>query len=419
MNANNAQPPPFTSTKFTPPLGAGSAGSSQKTSGAGASQTPPPIRFTPTPFKWTDPSQFPSRQFLYGRQYARRYVGTTIAAGDIGKTSLILTEFIAMACGKPLLGVCFKGPLKVWYWNGEDPLEEIERRALAICKYYRLDYEEVRDNLFLDSGRQMKIIVAEVVRGSFKIAVPVKDALIKAIVDNKIDVFGVDPFVKTHRITENDNTLMDAVVTLFTEIAEEANSGLELVQHTRKIGGNDATIHDGRGAGSIVAATRMARVANRMSKEEAAQIALPEDQRRFHVRIDAEKSNMAPPETAKWIKLANVGLGNFGPEPGDDEDHVQVATPWEWPDPFENVDLSNLREVQRRTGERPRRKDMRSPEWIGYLIIDVLGLDRDSAADKAKAKAIFEGWLKNHCFKTVSNPDKKGEMREFVEAVGV
>ena len=52
MNDNNAQPPPrFTSTKFTPPPGAG-PGSSRKASGA--SQAPPPISFTPTPFKWTD-----------------------------------------------------------------------------------------------------------------------------------------------------------------------------------------------------------------------------------------------------------------------------------------------------------------------------------------------------------------------------
>ena len=290
-----------------------------------------------------------------------------------------------MASGKPLLGVHFKGPLKVWYWNGEDPLEEIERRALAICKYYRLDHEAVRGNLFLDSGRQMKIIVAEVVRGGFKIAVPIKNALVKAIVDNKIDVFGVDPFVKTHRITENDNTLMDAVVTLFTEIAEEANSGLELVQHTRKIGGNDATIHDGRGAGSIVAATRMARVANRMSKEEAAQIALPEDQRRFHVRIDAEKSNMAPPDKAKWIKLTDIGLGNFGQELEEDEDHVQVATPWKWPDPFENVDA-----LQSARNSAPDRRKA-APQGHAVPRVDWLPDHRGARARSRQGRGQSEG----------------------------
>ena len=203
---------------------------------------------------------------------------------------------------------------------------------------------------------------------------------------------------------------MDAVVTTFAEIGEDANCAVELVQHTRKTGGNETTIDDGRGAGSIVAATRVGRVLNRMTKTDGDQV-----QCRFHVRVDTPRSSMASPEKAGWIKLLNVGLGNFGPTPEDDEDHVQVAALWKWPDPFAGVSIETLREVQRRTGEKPRRKDVRSPEWIGYLIIEMLKLDRDRKADKAKAKAIFETWLRNRRFKVVTAPDKKGEDREFVE----
>ncbi len=36
-----------------------------------------------------------------------------------------------MATGKPLLGVTPKTRNRVWYWNGEDPLEETERRTGA------------------------------------------------------------------------------------------------------------------------------------------------------------------------------------------------------------------------------------------------------------------------------------------------
>ncbi len=173
------------------------------------------IRFTPTLFAPGDASKFPRRQFLYGRQYARQYVSTTIATGDVGKTTLCLAECVAMASGMPLLGVHFKGPLRVWYWNGEDPCEEIDRRLLAIYKHYRIGPEATRDRLFRDSGREMKLIVAEAVGRSFKIAVPVQDALTKALIDNKIDILAIDPFVKTHRVSENDNALMDAVVTVF------------------------------------------------------------------------------------------------------------------------------------------------------------------------------------------------------------
>jgi hypothetical protein len=66
----------------------------------------------------------------------------------------------------------------------------------------------------------------------------------------------IDPFIKSHRITENDNPLMDAVVTTFNEIANDTNCAVELVQHARKTGGNDITIDDARGASSIIARRR-------------------------------------------------------------------------------------------------------------------------------------------------------------------
>jgi hypothetical protein len=89
-------------------------------------------------------------------------------------------------------------------------------------------------NLFLDSGRGTKIVVAEMIgRSGFKIVASVKDALITALIALKIDILIVDPLIKAHRVTENDNMLMDAVVTMFADIADAANCYVELVQHTR------------------------------------------------------------------------------------------------------------------------------------------------------------------------------------------
>jgi hypothetical protein len=149
-----------------------------------------------------------------------------------------------------------------------------------------------------------------------------------------------------------------------------------------------------------------------MTKNDGEKIGIAEDQCRFHIRIDRPRSSMAPPAKATWIKLHNVGLDNFGPD-GEEEDRVQVAIPWKWPDPFADLSTETLREVQRRTPERPRRLDPRSPDWIGYLIIDVLRLDRDSKAAKHKAKEIFETWRKSHYhrFKIVDGKDNKGNPR--------
>src|SRR5580704_2584325 len=207
-------------------------------------------------------------------------------------------------------------------------------------------------------------------RSGFKIVAPVKDALITALIALKIDILIVDPLIKAHRVTENDNMLMDAVVTMFADIADAAYCSVELVQHTRKTNGEEVTLEDARGAGATTAAARMVRALNRLPKSSAPLAGLKEEQARYYVRIDDAKSNLAPPQKATWFHLANVGLGNFGADPTlDDEDRVQVAEQWDWPDVFEGVNLDLLREVQKQVTERPRRASRQADDWIGFLII--------------------------------------------------
>jgi hypothetical protein len=100
---------------------------------------PRPIKFTPTPFTWRDPSTFPRRQYVYGHHYARQFLSVTAAQTKVGKSSLGLVEAVAMATGQNLLGVEPLRPMRIWYWNGEDPQEELERRVLAICLHYGVD----------------------------------------------------------------------------------------------------------------------------------------------------------------------------------------------------------------------------------------------------------------------------------------
>jgi RecA-family ATPase len=81
----------------------------------------------------------------------------------------------------------------------------------------------------------------------------VRFSVITAMKARQIDVLIIDPFVKVHRVSENDNSIMDAVVTVFAEIAEATNGSVELVQHARKTGGAEIGVDDARGASSVVA----------------------------------------------------------------------------------------------------------------------------------------------------------------------
>ena len=62
---------------------------------------------------------------------------------------------------------------------------------------------------------------------------------------NKIDVIVVDPFVTTHRVNENDNASVERVAKSWSKIAEAANCSVMLVHHSRKTGGEAATVDEG------------------------------------------------------------------------------------------------------------------------------------------------------------------------------
>jgi hypothetical protein len=117
-------------------------------------------------------------------------------------------------------------------------------------KHHNIDCEAIRGKLFLNSFRdkKQKLITATMERRDPQIAGVVKDALTKALINNRIDILIIDPLIKAHRIPENGNALMDAVVTTVGDIGDDANCSVELTQRARKTSCNDVTVEDARGA---------------------------------------------------------------------------------------------------------------------------------------------------------------------------
>ena len=187
-----------------------------------------------TPFEWIDPKDIPPREWLFYPYYIRQFSSLTVSPGGIGKSSLLIAEALSMVTGYSLLGTAPAGPLRVWYWNGEDPKEELDRRFAAAIKHYGLQREDVEDRLFIDNGRMMPIVVAEDTRSGLKIARPVIDEVTATIRNNRIDVLIIDPFVSCHRVSENDNSAIERVFRSWATISEETNSANHLAHHTRK-----------------------------------------------------------------------------------------------------------------------------------------------------------------------------------------
>jgi hypothetical protein len=117
--------------------------------------------------------------------------------------------------------------VNVWYWNGEDPMEELQRRIVATALLYKIEPTEIHGRLFVDTGRETKIIIAEQTNAGARIARPIVDAVIATI--NAIGLMIVDPFVASHRVIQNDNPAIELVAATWAEIADVTGCAIELV----------------------------------------------------------------------------------------------------------------------------------------------------------------------------------------------
>ena len=317
-----------------------------------------------------------------------------------------------MVSGRPLLGVK-TSQLRVWLWSLEDPREEMKRRIQATAKHFGVMKAEIGDRLFLDSGREQPLVIAEAMRNGFVIFRPVVDAIIAQLKERAIDVLIIDPFVSCHRVTENDNNAIDAVTKAWARVADAANCAVELVHHVRK-GEQEITVESARGGGSFGDACRMVRVINRMTKQEAEKAGV--DNHRLHFRTYLDKNNLAPPaDKSDWFKLVSVGLGNgpLGPNVAGG-DSIGVVTRWEWPDVTKGLSGRDFEVAAAAIQAGKWRADVQAKQWVGRAVAKALGFDLDDRADKAAVKQLVQYWIKTGALVVVDDLTDNREIKQFV-----
>ena len=367
-----------------------------------------------SPFEFIDPSKIKKREWLYGRFLMRGIVSSIIAAGGLGKSSLTLTIALELVSGKQILHDKIYGKQNVWIWNGEDPKEELQRRIIGACKFHGLTDVDLCGGLFVDSGVETPITIAQSEKGKKAVvdAVAVQQ-IIETVKANKIDCVVIDPFISSHRVEENDNGAIDLVVKTWARIAFETDCAVLLVHHSGKTGGNAANAESSRGASSFLGALRAAWVLNPMTKDEAEKANV--ENQYSYVSIANAKANLAPREAkAKWIEIKSIDIGN-GNEFEGGGDSVGVTAPWNWPDPFEDISIDDLRACQDAIAAGKWRDNPQAKEWVGNPIAQVLGLEIENKADKAKIIGLQKTWITNGALKKVEGYDDKRNLRYFVE----
>jgi AAA domain len=237
------------------------------------------------------------------------------------------------------------------------------------------------------------------------------DNLEKAITDHGIDIVSVDPFVKAHSVEENNNSVIDDVVQVLTDLAAKHNVAVDAPHHTSKGQAEPGNADRGRGASAMKDGGRLIYTLTAMSPEEAEAFTISEDERRRFVRMDSAKVNITPfMGTAKWFKLVGVRLGN-ATELYPNGDEVQTVEPWKPPETWADLsdDLINriLSEIDEGLADGSRYSDApNAKKRAAWKVV----LKHATAKSEHQAREIVRTWVETGLLVTEEYyDDKRGE----------
>ena len=280
-----------------------------------------------------DPAQIPPRAWLLGVSFCRKFLSGLIGEGGVGKTAIRYAQYLAGATGrKDITGEHVHHRFRTLIVCLEDDLHEVQRRLAAVMLHHRVHPEEIRGWISYCTPIGLKLL-REGHRGELVIG-ELHEELKTAVEARHSDLVGIDPFVKAHGVSENDNKAIDEVCTMLANLASELNCDIDLTSHTCKGNATPGDAERDRGAGAKKDAGRLVRTATTMSADEAKFYGLKPEDRCALVRVDDAKVNIAArSDRIAWFKLVGVRLGNATAEyPYGDE--VQTVETWTPPDTF-------------------------------------------------------------------------------------
>ena len=261
-----------------------------------------------------DPESIPARDWIIRNRFVPKFCTVTVAPGGGSKSTLSTLEAIAITTGKNLTGMKVLQRGGVLLYNAEDPADEMQRKVAALCQHHGINISELGD-LFYRSGQDDEAFIFAKRDPELGLLVNrlCVEKLIYFIRKHSILLLVLDPFVRTHRVNENDNMELDAVVSVMSRIANATNCAIHVVHHTRKRGsdGGVGDMDTARGASATVSAARVAHTLNVMTEKEAETWGVSKERSSFYVRLDDAKQNFtAPSKNTLWFERGSVQLAS-------------------------------------------------------------------------------------------------------------
>ncbi len=287
----------------------------------------------------------PPRGWLLGNTFCRKFASSVIGDGAVGKTAVRYAQYLSLATGRSLTGEHVFQRCRVLIISLEDDADELRRRILAARLHHKIEREELKSWMFLSAPRAAVGKLMTMDKAGRGIRGRLADEIECVIVARKIDLVGIDPFVKAHSVDENHNSLIDDVVQILTDLQDKHNIAVDAPHHMSKGQSEPGNASRSRGASSMINAMRLVYTVAPMTPEEAKAFNIKEEAQREYIRVDSAKVNTTKHlGTAKWFHLVGVPLGNkTDMYPNGDE--VQTVEPWTPPETWGDLTSYTLNQI--------------------------------------------------------------------------
>jgi len=342
----------------------------------------------------------PPTPWLHGERLLRGQVSVLTGGGGIGKTALTTTVAVSLASGINLIDPSNTNPrwmlhepepINVFLYNLEDDITESTRRLKAVLLHHKIDKAALMRRLEVGDGtvKRLVVAIADKKTGLVERQACV-ERLIAWLIEHRIDAVIFDPLVKAHKVGENDNNHMDAVMTIFKEVAIRANCAVWIVHHSSKAG-TTMDSNGSRGASAVPDAARVCETMTKPTAEDRTKYALDDS----YVRLDATKANLSEANiNTMWFRIDGVCLGNATAKypKGDYRQALTLIQPQAQTERMDRAlfDLicTKLRE---RTPQMPnwgRARQNKKLGWVGLPIIE-------AGLKEGDAKLLVKEWEAN------------------------
>jgi hypothetical protein len=267
---------------------------------------------------------------------------------------------------------------------------------------------DIHGHLFISAISRRDARLASV-KGGELTAGKLGAALEQSIVRRKADAVFLDPFIKTHSVGENDNSAIDFVVEILSDIAIKDDCGLCAPHHTRKGPADPGNADIGRGAGSLKDAFRLCYTLSPMAKDEADTFGVSAEDRLSLIRLDSGKVNLVRRSAnARWFKVVSVPIGN-ATELYPSGDEIQTVECWQPTDLFAGISTLTLNQILTEIDQGlPNGKfysdHSKATNRAAWHVV-TKHLDRT----EQQARQMIKTWVKNRvlCYETYHDEDER------------